>query len=93
MTRLNIVLLLLAIGCALGAVASQHQARKLFVALEKEQERMKQLEVEFGQLQLEVSTWARQARIEKIAASQLNMRALSPNRLQVLVSGAPEADK
>jgi cell division protein FtsL len=88
MARLNALLLALAIACALGAVASQHQARKLFVALEKERSRSKQLEVEFSQLQLEASTWAMQARVERIAAAQLNMRALAPNRVQMLP--APE---
>jgi cell division protein FtsL len=88
MVKLNIVLVLVAIGCALGTVTSQHHARKLFVALEKEHERAKQLEIEYGQLQLEVSTWGTQARIEKIAATQLSMRALTPNRVQVLTAEA-----
>ena len=86
MVRFNLILLVIAIACALGTVASQHHARKLFVALEKEQERTKQLDIEFGQLQLEVSTWAMHARIEKIAASKLNMRTPAPNRIQVLVA-------
>ena len=86
MVRFNLVLLVVAIACALGTVTSQHHARKLFVALEKEQERTKQLDIEFGQLQLEVSTWAMHARIEKIAGSKLNMRTPTPNRVQVLVA-------
>lgn len=86
MVRFNLVLLVVAIACALGTVTSQHHARKLFVALEKEQERAKQLDIEFGQLQLEVSTWAMHARIEKIAGSKLNMRTPAPNRVQVLVA-------
>ena len=92
MTKLNLVLLFIAIACALGAVTSQHHARKLFVALEKEQERTKQLDIEFGQLQLEVSTWATHARIEKIAAAKLNMRPPAINRIQVLVP-APEVEQ
>lgn len=89
MAKLNAVLLLIAIACALGTVASQHHARKLFVALEKERANAKQLEIEFGQLQLEASTWGMQGRVEKIAASQLNMRALAPNRIQVLTAQVP----
>ena len=87
MARLNLLLLAVAIACALGTVAAQHQARKLFVVLEKEQERSKQLEIEFGQLQLEASTWSMQARVERIAASKLGMRALTPNRVQMLLPG------
>ena len=58
MIRLNMFLLLAAVFCALSVVTSQHKARKLFQALEAEQDRAKLLEVEFGQLQLELSTWA-----------------------------------
>ena len=90
MFKLNIVLLVIAIGCALGTVTSQHHARKLFVNLEKEHERSKQLDIEYGQLQLEVSTWGMQARVEKIAITQLNMRALTPNRVQVLTADTSE---
>jgi cell division protein FtsL len=86
MARLNLILLTIVIACALGTVTSQHRARKLFVVLEKEREREKHLEIEFGQLQLEASTWGMQSRIEKIAVSQLNMRPLTPNRVQVLVA-------
>lgn len=74
MLRLNALLLLAVVVCALGAVTSQHKARKLFQVLEAEQERAKQLEVEFGQLQLELSTWATPPRIEKIARDKLKMR-------------------
>jgi cell division protein FtsL len=49
------------------------RARKLFQALEAEQERARQLDVEYGQLQLEMSTWATHPRIEKIARDRLHM--------------------
>jgi cell division protein FtsL len=84
MAKFNLILLAIAIACALGTVTSQHYARKLFVTLEKEQERAKKLDIEFGQLQLEVGTWAMHARIEKIAASKLNMRVPAPSRVQVI---------
>ncbi len=75
MVRINIFLLLAILVCSLSVVTSQHKARKLFQALEAEQERARQLEVEFGQLQLELSTWATSPRIEKIAREKLKMRA------------------
>lgn len=74
MLRLNLLLLLAVVVCALGVVTSQHKARKLFQELEAEQDRAKQLDVEFGQLQLELSTWATPPRIEKIARDRLKMR-------------------
>ena len=81
MIRLNMLLLLVAVFCALGVVTSQHKARKLFQALEAEQERAKQLDVEFGQLQLELSTWATSPRIEKIARERLKMRVPEPTKV------------
>lgn len=73
MLRLNMTLLLILVICALALVTSQHRARKLFQELEREQERARQLDVEFGQLQLEMSTWATHPRIEKIARDRLRM--------------------
>lgn len=73
MLRFNVLLLILAVVCALGAVTGQHRARKLFQDLEGEQERVRKLDVEFGQLQLELSTWATHPRIEKIARDNLHM--------------------
>ncbi|MDR0776011.1 MAG: cell division protein FtsL [Azonexus sp.] len=73
MLRFNMTLLLVLVVCALALVTSQHRARKLFQELEREQERARQLDVEYGQLQLEMSTWATHPRIEKIARERLRM--------------------
>jgi len=90
MTRLNLVLLGILVACALMLVTSQHQARKLYVELQKEQELARQFEIEWGQLQLEQSTWAMHARIEKIAARNLGMRVPPASRIQVVPPAAPE---
>ncbi|HET7775221.1 MAG TPA: cell division protein FtsL [Azospira sp.] len=86
MLRLNLLLLLAAMICALGVVTSQHKARKLFQELEGEQERSRSLDVEWGQLQLELSTWATHPRIEKIARDKLRMHAPEPAKV-INVSG------
>ena len=90
MARLNLVLLALLVACALSVVTSQHKARKLYVSLQQEQETAKQLAIEWGQLQLEQSTWAMHARIEKIASGQLMMSVPPPSRVQMV---APELSK
>ena len=90
MTRINLALLVILIACGLALVTSQHQARKLYVELQKEQEFAKQLEVEWGQLQLEASTWATHARVERLATRALGMRVPSASRVQVVPSAAPE---
>ena len=91
MVRLNLVLLAILVGCALALVTSQHQARKLYVELQKEQELAKQLDIEWGQLQLEQGTWAMHGRVEKIAVEKLNMRVPPSSRVQVVPAAAAEA--
>ncbi|MEX0958277.1 MAG: cell division protein FtsL [Burkholderiales bacterium] len=84
MKRINLVLFIVLVICSLALVSSQHQARKLFVELQAEQEIASQLETEFGRLQLEQSTWATHSRIERIAASRLQMRVPPQARVRVV---------
>ena len=88
MTKMQLVLLAVVIACALGVVTSQHKARKLFVELEKEKERAQQMEVEWGQLQLEQSTWAMPARVENIASIKLQMQLPKSTQIQFIRSGS-----
>ncbi len=89
MAKLNLLLLLVLVACALGLVSSQHKARKLFSELEREQERARALEIEYGRLQLEASTWGQHARIERIAAATFGLRA--PDARRVRAAAASEA--
>ena len=84
MIRLNLLLLAALVACALSLVTSRHQARQLFVELEREQASTRAYDVEFGQLQLEQSTWAMPARIEKIAREQLKMQLPSAGRVRIV---------
>jgi cell division protein FtsL len=88
MLRMNLVLLAVLIVCALSLVTSRHQARKLFVDLEREQAQTRAYEIEYGQLQIEQSTWAVPARVEKIAREQLRMQLPSAERVEVIDGGA-----
>ncbi len=83
-TRVNLLLLAVLVVCALSLVTSRHQARKSFVDLEREQSRGRAYEVEYGQLQIEQSTWAMPARIEKIGREQLHMQLPGTGRVEVL---------
>ena len=65
-------------------VTSQHQARKLYFELEQQQELTKKYQTEFGQLQLEQSTWAMHSRIEELATNKLNMQVPDAKRIQVI---------
>ena len=93
MLRLDLLLLAALAACALALVTSQHQARKLYVELQKEQEFAKQLEIEWGQLQLEASTWATHARVEKLATRMLGMRVPPASRVQVVPPAEAEGGR
>lgn len=84
MAKLNLLLLAVLVACALGLVTSQHKARKLFSDLEREQNRARDLDVEYGRLQLEASTWGLHSRVEKIATGTLGMRTADPRRVRIV---------
>ena len=88
MVRFNLLLLTVLVACAVSLVTSRHQARKLFVELEREQVQTRAYDVEYGQLQLEQSTWATPGRIEKVARDQLKMQVPGAGRIQVVDGGA-----
>jgi cell division protein FtsL len=84
MTRVNLLLLAALIACALSLVTSRHQARRVFVELERAQTEAHAYETEYGQLQLEQSTWGMPARVEKIAREQLRMQLPSSARTEIV---------
>ena len=87
MRRLNLLLIVVVLVSAIGVITSQHQARKCLQALEQERDRSNNLEVEFGQLQLEMSSWAAHTRIEKIAREKLGMQPPDMKKVQKLGVG------
>jgi cell division protein FtsL len=87
-TRVSLILLGALVVCALSLVTSRHDARRLFVELEREQARTRQLETEYGQLQLEQSTWGMPARVEKIARENLRMQLPHAARVEIVDTSA-----
>jgi len=67
------LLALAVLASALGVVYAKHRSRVLFVQLNELQQQRDAMNVEWGQLQLELSTWANQSRIEQIARRRLRM--------------------
>ncbi len=84
MSKLNFILFFVLLTCAMGLVTSQHKARKLFVELQQHKEITKSLDVEFGQLQLEQSTWAMHSRLEQVARDMLHMRVPETKHIQIV---------
>ena len=89
--RLNLVVTVLLVLCALALVNAQYHARSLFIALERAQAAARQLDIEWAQLQLDQSTLGKHARIEATARHELHMLPVSAARTQYLVAGAPPA--
>lgn len=89
MVKLNLLLILVLVACALSVVSARHQARKLFVTLQSEQAHGRSLDVEWGQLQLEISTWLMHNRVEEVARTRLNMAVPDPRRVYVLQEARP----
>ena len=92
MTRVNLVLLAVLVLCALSLETSRHQARRLFVELERAQTEQRGYETEYGQLQLEQSTWGMPARVEKIAREQLHMQLPTAARTEVVPMPVPRTE-
>lgn len=84
MTRLNLILFFVLIVVSLGVVTSQHKARKLYFELEQQQDLAKKYDTEYGQLQLEQSTWAMHSRVEELATKRLGMQVPDAKRIQVI---------
>ena len=90
MAKLNLLLLAVLVACALGLVTSQHKGRRAFSQLEREQAAARELEAEYGRLQLEASTWGLHARVEKVAAGTLGMRTPDARRVRIVEREAPQ---
>jgi cell division protein FtsL len=62
------------LASAAGAIYCKHRARELFVELERLNSGRDELEVEWGQLQLEQSSWSAYSLVENVADVRLHMR-------------------
>ncbi len=71
-----LLVVVFAVVCVLSAIAliyTKHESRKLFVELETLTHQRDELNIEWGQLQIEQSTWATHARIEQVATDDLSL--------------------
>jgi cell division protein FtsL len=73
-----------ALGSAAGAIYCKHRARQMFVELEQLNGRRDNLEIEWGQLQLEQSSWSTQAFVERVATTKLHMASPPPKEIQIV---------
>ena len=79
-----------ALVCVLSSIAlvyTKHESRKLFVELEALTHERDDLNIEWGQLQIEQSTWATHARIERVATDDLSL--VRPEATEIYVIERP----
>ncbi len=72
------------LAAAAGAVYCKHRARALFVELEALNARRDNLEIEWGQLQLEQSAWSTHAFVERVASAKLHMALPPPKEIEIV---------
>jgi cell division protein FtsL len=70
-TLLALVFAVICVVSAMALVYTRHESRKLFIELEQLTTARDELNIEWGQLQIEQSTWATHARIERVATEDL----------------------
>jgi cell division protein FtsL len=78
------VLLLVVVITAVAVVYSKHQARKLFVELQSLGNERDDMDIEWGQLQLEQSTLTTHGQVERAAREQLGMVSLSADNMVIV---------
>lgn len=79
-----ILLALVLLATATGVVYAKYASRKYFVELQQLRAEHDALDVEWGRLQLELSTWATHSRIERVARKQLKMHIPTANEVMVI---------
>jgi cell division protein FtsL len=78
------LLLLAVIATAISAAYAKHQSRKLFIELQELEEQRDAMNVEWGQLQLEQSTYTTHGRVEGAARERLDMQVTAPQQVTIL---------
>jgi cell division protein FtsL len=68
-----IALLLVLMVSALAVIYCKNYSRSIFIEIERHERSLDQYEVEWGQMQLELSTLAEQNRVELIAKQRLKL--------------------
>ncbi len=81
---LAFALVLVCVVSAIALIYTKHESRKLFVELERLSDERDELNIEWGQLQIEQSTWATHARIEQVATSELKLSRPATQEIYVI---------
>lgn len=78
------VLGVLLLGAAIAVVWSKHEARNLFIELQRLHAERDRLDIVWGQLKLEQSAWAMHGRVEQTARVNLQMVVPRPDEVRIV---------
>ena len=78
------VLSVLIVMSAIAVVYARHESRGQFTQLQSLIVQRDALEVDWGRLQIEQSTWSAYARVERQARKRMAMRIPSPEEIEVV---------
>jgi cell division protein FtsL len=73
------------LGSAIAVVRARHEARTLFVQLERLSAERDRLNIEWGQLQLEQSAWSNHGFVERVANEKLRMTLPAPDEVRIVM--------
>ena len=78
------LLWLAVLASAVTVVFVRHEARNLFTELERLSDERDELNIEWGQLQLEQSAWSNHGFVERVAHDKLRMTLPQPSEVQIV---------
>jgi cell division protein FtsL len=78
------ILLLVTMASALAVVYARHETRRTFVALQQAEKQRDEMNIEWGRLALEQSTWATHVRIDKLAREKLGMKVPGTENIVII---------
>ena len=78
------VLWVVALGCAAADVWCKHRTRGMFMQLQQLSEQRDNLDIEWGQLQLEQSAWSQHAFVENVASNRLHMATPPAQEIKIV---------
>jgi cell division protein FtsL len=78
------LLWLAVLASAVTVIYVRHQARNLFTELERLSDERDELNIEWGQLQLEQSAWSNHGFVERVASDKLKMTLPQPVEVRIV---------
>jgi cell division protein FtsL len=72
------------LGSSVAVVWNKHEARILFIEMQRLHAERDKLDIQWGQLKLEQSAWAMHGRVEQTARTNLKMVVPRPDEVRIV---------